>query len=69
MQELAGDFGWRRKMSFSKVALHFGVLALMTLTAAARLMCAMETNGINNVLNNKEHDDLAYALTRENLQY
>ena len=66
--DFAKDFGWM-KIAFPQIALHNGVIALMTATAAARLVCAMmETNGIGNV-NNKEHDDLVYASTRKSSQY
>jgi len=62
--DVAKDFGWM-KIAFSQIALHNGVSALMTPTAAARLVCAMkETNGIDNVYN-KENDDLVYASTRK----
>ena len=56
--ELAKDFGWR-EIAVPQIALHFGGRALMTLTTAARLVCARGTNGIDNV-NNKDHDDLSY---------
>jgi hypothetical protein len=64
VQELAVDFGWI--VAFSQIVLHVGISALMTLTAAARLMFALETNGINNVY---PHHDLAYASKHENSQY
>ena len=49
-QDLAVDFGWRR-VAFPQIALHVGEPALITLTAAARLMCVKETYGIDNVYN------------------
>jgi hypothetical protein len=45
--QFAMDFGWM--IAFPQIALHVGVPAPLTLTAAARLMFALETNGINNV--------------------
>ena len=64
--EIATGFGWI-KLAFPQLALPVGKRALMTLKAAARLMCALETDGIDNVLNDNEHDYLAYVSTSENL--
>ena len=41
------EFGWMR-IAFPQIVLQGGVRALTTLTAAARLMCAKETYGIDN---------------------
>ena len=51
--ELATDLGWTKIALFPQPALHVGVSALITLTAAAHLIRALETNGIDNVFNNQ----------------
>ena len=54
--KVAVDFGCRTTIALPQIALHVGVIALMTLTAAALLVCAILETNDRQCLEKEEHE-------------